>query len=370
MRQYFHFKRWQLPAVAMLAALTVASTPLRAFAQTGSTSPVPTLPAPSGTDGTVSGDAAAGATGQPGESSFYNNQFTANTNTVGDPTTQLLLQGTLAEARNGGNQLDVWKAFSGGTQVWMSFNLGVPFQVGKTGTNVSPAVAPYGSSSFIVFQTGNDNNIYWTVIGSDGSHGNAWNQVPGQTTMMAVSVAPMGVNSTNIFLVYRGNNADTAVYGTWMNNELQWSPATNIGGGQALSGPSIALNAAVNELVVVCQGTDNAIWRTTQTLGASSWPAWTSLGGRANFAPSVAAIDNGDTLVDWVDTSNHPEYALFNAIGNQISPTTVDLLSANSGWVTNTQVRLVSAGHQVWSLFTGESPSSGFSFWKQVYNPD
>ena len=171
MSQYL--KQWRLSILAALIGLATA-TPSQSFAQ-----------------------------GQPGESSSYANEKVSQ---AGD----LRSNGTLAEARNGGNQLDVWKSNTKTTdstgQIWMSSNHGVPFQVGNTQTQASPAAAPFGDNGFFVVHTGIDGRIYWTVVAGNGQNTGQWFAIPNQTTpsTMSVSVANLGEGSPDEFVVFRG----------------------------------------------------------------------------------------------------------------------------------------------------------------------
>jgi hypothetical protein len=335
MRQYLNMKRWRLPAVAVFTAITslaVFATASEAFAQ-----------------------------GQPGEITGYTQQSIKN----------LTLQGTLAEARNGGDQVDVWRGFD--NQVWVSFDHGSPYTItSTTKTFASPAVAPFGTNEFIIFHTGSDGNIYFTEIADTVQNPNFWVQVPGQTTpnTMSVSVAPMGQDSFEEFLVYRGASDDTRVFGTWINLQNQWSTPVNIGGGRALSGPSITFNNATQSLNVVAQGLDNQVWMTFQQLGSPTWPNWRPEAGQTSQSPSVAACANGNLLMSWVDSDQRPNYQATDANGNQLADSTIDLASASNSsptnWRTDFPVQLVSSGNTVWSLFTGQN--GGASYWKPVFN--
>jgi hypothetical protein len=116
MRRYS--KQWRSPAIAVLTVVAILAPTSKMFGQE-----------------------------QPGESGKYTNEIVAN---AGDVKSQ----GTLAEARNGGNQLDVWRANDdpgSAAEVWLSLNQGSPFTIGTTGTFTSPAVAPHGTNAFICF---------------------------------------------------------------------------------------------------------------------------------------------------------------------------------------------------------------------------
>src|SRR5271154_3247079 len=97
MRQYL--KQWRLSAIMVVTVVAILALTSKMFGQ-----------------------------GQPGESGNYTNESVA---CAGD----LKTNGTLVEARNGGNQLDVWRADDStnvAAPVWLSLNHGCPFEIGNT----------------------------------------------------------------------------------------------------------------------------------------------------------------------------------------------------------------------------------------------
>jgi hypothetical protein len=329
---------------------------------------------------------------QPGESSFFTVEL------VGDQG--LETRNDRAEARNGGNLLEVWRGFNNNT-VWMSLNNGRPFQtVNPTSTQVAPTVVPWGNEDFMVFHTGT-NGIYFTFVFSQAIEGTnehtlgEWEVVPGQTTQMPVSVAQLGAGSTNVYMVYRGFGNDTRIFGTWYNGR-DWSQPVNINGGRASSGPTITLVPEIpasaenpipfaNRLIVTAVGTDNNIWSTGQVVGADNWSPWTPILGQAtgpnanhNLAnnrtvaqgaqvyTAVNENTNGtQTLVmDVLDSNRNPEYTTFNLGVPQLSELTnwtVDL----SGFQANETPELTSNGNSTYSLITG---LDDLAYWKQEFH--
>jgi hypothetical protein len=371
MRNYVNWKTWRLPALVVLTATMIAPA-TKAFPQ------------------------------QSGEATSYNPENLTHAGNL-----HIQMQGSLAEARNGGHQLDVWRANSNdpsGGQVLLSYDLGPIFTIGSTETMASPAVVAWGSGgNFMAFHTGTDGNIYYTFIFGPNSNFGFWQAIPGQTTPnnMSVSVAQIGQNSNLEFMVYHGASDDTRVFGTWLQNSAEWTTPTNIGGGRAVAPPSICLNDAGSSLWVTAIGTDNQVWTTSQPLGSANWPNWTPRGAFAGNipatvqdlgfvdnpiqAPSCAATNNGNVVLDYVDSSAHPHYAVFNNGGEQITGWTEDVVSESNNWRTLDAVQLTSSGNTVWSLFTGfpntgnvptatgQNPSdpvngfSGYGYWKTVY---
>jgi hypothetical protein len=290
MRQYLNLKRWRLPAIAVLTAITalaVVATSSKAFAQ------------------------------QPGESSKYTAE-----NVGGNA---LKLRGSYSEARNGGHLLAVWRGATN-NQVWMAFDNGRPFTLGTTETLVSPTVVPVGSEDFAVFHTGTDERIYyadvaappanWNLDVNDVWSGN-WFSVPGQTTDMAVSVVQFSPNSYDLYMVYRGSGSDERIYGTW-NDDNGWHFGGNIGGGDALSAPNITFNPRTNELWVMARGTDTRLWSTHQPVGAPSWPSWTSLGVTTFDSPNITTNIRGYMEVSILDINFQPQFATFDPFGDRL----------------------------------------------------
>jgi hypothetical protein len=353
MRIQFCLKSWRISAGVLLAALAVVASTSQAFAQ-----------------------------GQPGEVTNYSLE---QVNTAG----RVRSQGTLAEARNGGNLLDVWLAAES-TQVFLSYNNGAPFTISAgTQTFVSPTVVPFGPSNFLVFHTGIDGNIYYAAV-SGPNNATGWIQVRGNTTDMSVSVAQIGAGSRNIYMVYRGAGSDPHVYGIWMNAQQEWSSPINVAGGLAAAAPAICLNNTGSSLWVAVIGTDNQLWTTSQRLGAPSWPFFTPRGVYTGpnslnrippgpiLAPSCAATANGDVVMAYVDGNDHPNYAVFFDGGGLVSQWTEDLASFRNNWQTPYAVNLSSSGNTVYSLFTSlqVDPTDcvvnchdNEVWWKLVYNP-
>jgi hypothetical protein len=337
MRMQFCLKSWRISAGILFAALAVVASTAQAFAQ------------------------------QPGEWGVYNPVSVAVAG-------KILSAGTLAEARNGGNLLDAWKADDNTNQVWLSYNDGAPFTISAgTQTSVSPAVVAFGPSNFLVFHTGLDGHIYYAAV--SGANHTGWIQVPGNTTEMSVSVAQMGADSPNIYMVYRGSGNNTQVWGAWMNAQQEWSSAENIGGGLSVASPAICLNNTGSSLWVVAVGLDSQIWTTSQYLGAHDWPGWTARGVYAGgLPPSCAATAAGKEVMAYVDGNGFPHYASFDNAGNMDTGWTQD----SSLFQTKRGVNLSSNGNSVFSLLTGEQKNTQYVpnlpvnqvYYQQVYGPN
>jgi hypothetical protein len=295
----------------------------------------------------------------PGESGVYQNEHVSQ----GD---NLKLQYTYSEARNvdsNNNEhlLSVWRG-QNDSRVWMSLDNNIAFTIGGTETFASPTVVPWGPVSFLVFHTGVNGDIFYTAVFSDGSHWGTWYNVPGNFTNMSVSVAQMGPGSDNVYMVYRGLGNDKRVWGTWFSGQNSvWSTPENISGGLGNSSPGVSMNNVSNRLTVTVAGTDSQLWMTSQALGAHGWNNWTSMGVSTFDTPHSAACPNGNMVVSIRDINSHPEFAKFDAWGNQKTSFTVD----TSGFQTNWAVQLTANGNSVYSLITGLDNNG---YWKQVYD--
>ncbi len=263
----FSWKRWWLAFMAVLAALAVSVT----FAS-------PSFAA------------------EPGEWGSWSPE------TVNNHNMQVASQGTLSEARNGGNLLEVWRGATN-NQVWLSFNNGNAFTLGgNTATYVSPTVVAWGSDSFMVFHTGTDGNIYYTPVYGDGTWEDQWIAVDWQTTNMPVSVTQLGPGSNDLYMVYRGVGNDQRVWGTRFNAADTagggWGDVENIGGGTSPSAPSVVWNNLAGTLNVATRGEDNQVWMNDGWI--DDWNGWAQEGGTTIDTPHIAAIaTTGNMMMDY-----------------------------------------------------------------------
>jgi hypothetical protein len=298
----------------------------------------------------------------PGESSGYGHETAVDPNCAGPCAgDHVKLQYTYSEARNNGHLLSVWRGLTD-TQVWMSYDNNGPFTIGQTQTFTSPTVVPWSGSSFMVFHTGVDGGIYYTVAVDGGNNYGRWFNVPGNFTNMSVSVAQMGPGSNYVYMVYRGLGDDKRVWGTWSAGpNSNWSPPENISGGLGNSSPGVSMNKISNRLTVTVAGTDNQLWMTSQPLGGHGWNNWTPMGVSTFDTPHSVACDNGNMVVSIRDINSHPEFAKFDAWGDQETGFSVD----TSGFQTHWAVQLSANGNSVYSLLTGFDNNG---YWKQVYD--
>jgi hypothetical protein len=323
----FSWKRWRLPLVAVL---TVVATSL-----------------------TFTGEAFAA---EPGESGSWNEEY------VG--TNPLEVQGTVSEARNGGELLQVWRGATN-NMVWLSVDNEAPFSLynpdgSATATYVSPTVVPYGTNQFMVLHTGTDNNIYYTIVDpTDNTWSGSWTAVPYQSTNMTVSVTQLGSGSTQLYMVYHSSN-DDRVWGT-LYDGYGWQGAQNIDGGNSPSAPSVTYQPTTG-LTVAVRGEDNQVWMTGASSPYNQWSTWAAQGGYTQTAPSVTAdSQTGTVLVSYVDENSYrPFYRAYGVYGNPLGGWSQDI----TGWQTVNTVFLSVVGAAIYAVLTG---LNGNVYYKQVY---
>jgi hypothetical protein len=333
---HFPRKRWRLGLTAVLAALAVSVT----------------LASPA----------------HAAEQGEWNNW---TPETINNGAQQLTAQGSISEARNGADLLQVWRAadttLPGANQVWASYNHGPAFSIGgsSTQTYASPQAVAAGDGYFYVFHTGTDGNIYYTGVYGNNNYSHTWAQVPGQTTPnnMPVSVTQMGPNSNQLYMVYHSASND-AVWGTRYDG-ANWVNTENIDGGTSPSAPSVTYNTTQNRVYVAAQGEDNQVWTIGGYLYQSYmvWFDWTAQGGGTVGTPSVAATSDGTMLVDYRAADDRIWYRLFNsgmsALGDWSQDTTF--------WQTLSVAILVAVGNRVYAIITGEDNNN--VYYKQAFNP-
>jgi hypothetical protein len=322
---HFSWKRWRVTLIAALTALALSVT--------------------------LAGPAAAGA---PGESDVWNPEMVSNQNQ------QVASQGTLSEARNGGNLLEVWRGATN-NQVWMARNNGDPFTIGGiTATNVSPTVVPLGRNAFMVFHTGVDGRIYYTPVFGDGSTVNRWVPVPGQTTNMPVSVTQLGDNSYDLYMVYRAAGDDQRIMGTRYDGATKaWVDTQNIAGGTSPSAPSVTYNWHSDQLTVLARGQDNAVWMTEGWVNA--WNDWYSEGGTTIDTPHIVPANNGYMLADYLDANYNVQTRVYDEWGIAIG----DWNPETSHWQTHYPAQLAAYGRVIFLIMT---TLDGLVWFKQAYS--
>jgi hypothetical protein len=200
----------------------------------------------------------------------------------------------------------------------MSRDNGSVFTIGGTVTYENPTVVPWGPVDFMIFHTGDDGNIWYTVVNQDFSNWGSWYAIPNNYTNLSVSAAQMGEGSYQVYLVYRGLGNDLRIWGTWFSGQNgSWSNAENIGGGMGNTSPGVSYNSVSDQLTVTVGGTDNQLWMTNQQVGASGWNNWWPLGVYTVDTPHSAACSNGNMVVSIlngdINGDINPEYAKFNA---------------------------------------------------------
>jgi hypothetical protein len=320
---HFPRKRWRLAFMAVLAALAVSVT----FAS-------PAFAA------------------EPGESGNWIQEWEGNQ--------YLALRGTMGEARNTqGDLLQVWRG-ENNNNVWMRLDNGNPFTLGTTATYSSPTVVPYGQNSFMVFHTGTNGFIYYTIVNTDYSW-NGWTAVPYQTTNMEVSVAQLGAGSNQLYMVYHGSGSDNHVWGTRWDG-YGWQGAQNIAGGLSPAAPSVAYNPG-SGLWVVVRGEDNGIWMSYSDNNGGQWNDFTPQGGSTTRNPTIAASAQTDQMiVSYVDSNTfRPNYRTYSQWGGPTGGWSQDI----TGWQTIYRVGISVVGAVMYAIFTGQD---GYGYYKQVYS--
>jgi hypothetical protein len=332
-RVHFPLKRWRLALSAAVAAIAVSVT-----------------------------FAAPAFAAEPGEADYWNNEM------INNQSMQIASQGTLSEARNAGNLLEVWRGETN-NNVWMSLNNGNAFTFGTTATSFSPTVVPYGSNQFMVIHVGTDNNIYYTNVwvNGDGSAGwnGSWNQVPDQTSSNAVSATQMGAGSSNILMMYRGTSNQNIYSTTYLGNidgTIGWQPAEWVSEGTTFTAPGVAYNPVSGNVYAVVRGLDNQVWMNGLVNG--QWGSWTVQGSLLTYAPPQIAANaqTGSMLVSAVgQSSNTPYYRAYTSYGAPRDYWSSDI----TGWQTVYAVGLALYGSMIYALFTGQN---GLVYYKPAYN--
>jgi hypothetical protein len=287
---------------------------------------------------------------EPGESSSWNPERVYNNQ-------QVVVRGTLSEARNNGVLLEAWRGATN-NQVWMALDNGAPFTIGNTATFVSPTVVPWAQGSFAVFHTGTDGNIYWTFINTlNGSNG-GWMQVPGQTTNLPVSVTQTGPGSAQLYMVYRGVGNDQRVWGTRWNGA--WQAPQNIAGADSPSAPSVTYNSGF--LFAVVRGEDNQVYMIPSFNNGATWQvAQPQAGATTPDAPTISASAQSEQMLVALRGMNSDLfYRTYDVTGDPTGGWSEDV----TGWQTANPPGIGVSGRNFYTLVTG---LDGRVWWKPTY---
>jgi hypothetical protein len=297
--------------------------------------------------------------GEQGESGSWNEEYVGNQ--------PLESQGTVTEARNGGELVQVWRGETNNA-VWLSIDNGNPFTLGTTATYVSPTIVPWGSNNFMVIHTGTDDNIYYTTlwVNSDGSPGwtGSWYQVPNQTTDAAVSATQMGAGSSNVIMLYQGvsnNNVYSTTYLGNIDGSIGWQPAQWVSGGTTFTAPGVTYNPVSGTVFAVIRGEDNQVWMNSIVNG--QWSDWTGQGFYTYNSPQIGVnAATGNMLVSAVGEDSYiPNYRTYDQNGNYPGAWSQDI----TNWQTIYAVGLSYVAGALYAIFTGQN---GYVYYKQAYN--
>ncbi|SNT48983.1 hypothetical protein SAMN05216276_105031 [Streptosporangium subroseum] len=320
----FSWKKWRLAAIALLAAFSVLI---------------------------VTGTPASAATA-PGEWDHWSNER-VNGNQY------LYATGTIAEARNGGRLLRVWRANDNTSAIWASFGEnGTAFRVDGATSWASPTVVPWGNSGFALFHTGTNGRIYWAIY-DDYLNWSGWH-TSGATTQLStpVSVTQLGAGSRELYMAYR-SGSDFGMWGSFFNG-TDWQNSQNLGG-STYSWPAVTWNPGSHRLYAAHTGTDNHVYLQWQEYGGT-WHGWFSVGGDVNGAPSIAASSTGNMQVAGRDWDSFVWYREFNSYAYPLRDWTQDPVFLRAAW----PVYLSVAGAVIYSIMTMSSNHQGV--YKESFN--
>jgi hypothetical protein len=245
---------------------------------------------------------------EPGESSSWSNEIVNNNSPIQSPD-------TYSEAR-GGQTNALVQIFRGeDNHVWLAVNNGPVFNAGGGNNTTTTYVAPrvvYSNGWFYAFQTGTNNQIYWSraydgTIGantpsvSQSYNWSNWTAITGNpATEQSVSVAAA---PTGLLMTWLGVD-QTAMYSAWLPAGNDTFNATQVIPYHSNSAPVVAFNSWDNVFQLVYRGLlDNQVYLAEQILGQSTWYDDGALTGLTTpTSPTIAADPtNGSVLVAAID---------------------------------------------------------------------
>lgn len=282
-------------------------------------------------------------------------------NSINHGSQELTSTGYVAEARNHGALMQIWRSNDTQGRMWISLNSG-PAQALPGHTLFNPEIVPWGGGQqFMVFHTGDDNQIYQGLLTPEGDgEGNLTFSGWTGTNLYSeyeVSATQLGANSTQLFLVYRSFFTNE-VWGNFYNGSA-WGVTQDMGG-VTFSAPTITYNPLAHRLLVVHTGTDGHVYITSQTLGSDTWEAWFSLGGSVVGPTGMATTSLGTTQLAARDPHG---FVYFNEIspGGIATGWTQDVAHWQSEWPIYLSVAVTT----IYALLTGLNGNR--NYFKQSY---
>ncbi|GII59616.1 hypothetical protein Pth03_80050 [Planotetraspora thailandica] len=326
----FSWKKWRSAAIALVAAFSVL----------------------------VATEAPALASSVPGESGTWQVEH-VNGRQV------LYATGTIAEARNNGRLLRVWRANDNTGYLWAAWdNSGQAYRLDGAASWASPTITPWGNNGFAIVHTGTDGRIYWATY-NDQLQWSGWHAINGQTTQLTAppSVTQVGAGSQQLYMVYR-SGSDFGMWGSFFDGTY-WQNAQNLGG-STYQWPAVTWNQSTHRLYAVHTGTDDQVYMQWQEYGGT-WHGWFSVGGYINGATAIAATSTGNMQVAGRDGSNHIWYREFNPYGYPLRDWSYETASGYQAYMRAAwPVFLSVAGSVIYTILTENTGHIGY--YKQSYN--
>jgi hypothetical protein len=272
---------------------------------------------------------------------------------------ELQTAGTVSEARNAGNLMQIWRSNDSSGNMWVDVNDGRAISLPGS-TPYNPVIVPYGGSGFAIFHRGTDGQIYMATISNLGIDSFTWTTWRGTGLFSAYgpSVTQLGDASTQLYMVFT-SNFNQSVLGSFYNGS-NWSVLDPMGG-VTFSAPSITFDPQNHRIWAAHVGTDSHVYIQWQALGSSFWNGWYQVGGTVVGPVGFAATTTGNMQLAARDPDGFLWFQEIDS-GGSAHGWTQDLNHWRSRW----PIFLSQAGAVLYALLSGYNDNNRV-YYKQSF---
>ncbi|MGA5821527.1 hypothetical protein ACPC54_27110 [Kitasatospora sp. NPDC094028] len=209
--------------------------------------------------------------------------------------------GFMDEARSANSDLiQVWRRY-GTTEMYLALDHGRQIRLAGN-TNASPQIVYMGGVQFVLFHTGTNGFIFYSVLTVNQANNGQrylrfsdWHQVPnGARTNDGRPVAVAALPHNNIALAFHGANSNEIWSMTFSVPNSLWGDPVRVPGATSDSSPALAFSPANNLLMMAYRGLDNRVNVIRTNYQTSGWYGRSILDGvETDAEPAIAMAPAG-----------------------------------------------------------------------------
>ncbi|MER8101119.1 hypothetical protein [Kitasatospora sp. NPDC094016] len=229
----------------------------------------------------------------PGESTRWANEIEDNV--------PVAASGIMGEARADNSDLiQVWRG-ADNANMYLSLDHGRPMTLAGQ-TNASPQVVYVGGTQFMLFHTGTNGFIFFSVLRVNVANNGQrylqigdWRQVGNDArTNDGRPVAAVALPHNNVYMAYHGANSNEIWGMTFNIPGNYWDAPLRTFGATSDSSPSLAFSPNNNHILLAYRGTDNRVNVIRANYQSQQWYGRSILDGvLTDSQPAIGITPNG-----------------------------------------------------------------------------